>query len=105
MIFNQSLKISLLLPALFNSAFASANDSSFGDDNGNISFKSQPNISMDKESLIISEEKITVDYVFTNISLQDFVVPIAFPMPAMYFGSSDHCEIKDFKLWVDGKPI
>jgi hypothetical protein len=30
---------------------------------------------------------------------------IAIPMPAMFFGSSDHCEIKDFKLRVDGKPI
>jgi hypothetical protein len=60
---------------------------------------------MDKESLFISEEKITVDYVFNNTSQQDLVVPIAFPMPAMYFGSSDHGEIKDFKLWVDGKPI
>jgi hypothetical protein len=105
MLSNQFLKISLVALALFNSSFATANESSIGDDNGTISFKSQPNISMDKESLFISEEKITVDYVFTNTSQQDLVVPIAFPMPAMYFGSSDHGEIKDFKLWVNGKPI
>ena len=28
----------------------------------------------------------------------------AIPMPVMYFWSSDHGEIKDFKLRVDGKP-
>jgi hypothetical protein len=37
-----------------------------GDDNCTISFKSGPNISMDKESLFISEEQIKVDYLFTN---------------------------------------
>jgi hypothetical protein len=105
MLFNQSLKICLLTFALFNSLFAIANDSSIGDDNGTISFMSQPNISMDKESLFISEEKITEDYLYTNTSQQDLVVPIAFPMPAMNFGSFDHGEIEDFKLWVDGKPV
>jgi hypothetical protein len=101
----QFLKMSFLALVLFNSTFATANDSSIGDDNGTIVFKSQPNISMDKESLLISEKNIQVDYVFTNTSQTDLVVPIAFPMPAMYFGSSDHGEIKDFKLWVDGKSI
>lgn len=104
-----SLKL-VLKPTFFAFAFlvsviAHANDSSIGDDNGTITFKSQPNISMDKEALFISEQKITVDYIFTNTSQKDLVVPIAFPMPPMYFGSSDHGEIKDFKLWVDGKPI
>jgi hypothetical protein len=60
---------------------------------------------MDKESLFISEYEITVDYVFSNTSQQDLVVPIAFPMPAMYFGPNDHSGIRDFKLWVDGKAI
>ncbi len=101
----QTLKISFLITALFHNVFAYANDSSIGDDNGTITFKHQRNISMDKESLYISEEKVKVDYVFTNTSHQDLVVPIAFPMPAMYFGSSDHGQIKDFKLWVDSKPI
>lgn len=95
----------LLTASIFASQQSFANDSSIGDDNGTITFISQPNISMDKEALFISEEKITVDYVFTNSSQKDLVVPIAFPMPPMYFGSSDHGEITDFKLWVDGKPI
>lgn len=75
---------------------AFANDSSFGDDNGTITLKYQPDISMDKESLFISEEKIEVNYVFTNNGAQDLEVPIAFPMPPIYFGMSDHNEIENF---------
>jgi len=82
--------------------FVWANDTSFGDKNGSITFKYQPNISMDKESLFISEKNIEVAYVFTNTSQQDLDIPIAFPMPPMYFGMSDHSKIEDFKLWVNG---
>ncbi|MCL1091997.1 DUF4424 domain-containing protein [Shewanella profunda] len=81
---------------------ASANDSSFGDANGSITLKYQPNISMDKESLYISEAEVRVDYVFTNTSDQDLIVPVAFPMPPMYFGSADHCSIENFTLKVNG---
>ena len=105
MTFIQSLKLNFIAIALTSSAYANANDSSIGDDNGTITFKSQPNISMDKESLLISEQQIQVDYMFTNTSQKDLTVPIAFPMPPMYFGYSDHGEITDFKLWVDGKPL
>ncbi len=82
---------------------ASANDSSFGDANGSITLKYQPNISMDKESLFISETEVRVDYVFTNTSSQDLIVPIAFPMPPMFFGSADHSSIDNFTLKVNGK--
>lgn len=105
MAFIQTLRTSFLIATLLCSANVFANDSSIGDDNGTITFKSQPNISMDKESLLISEQQIQVDYVFTNTSQKDLTVPIAFPMPPMYFGYSDHGEITDFKLWVDGKPL
>lgn len=74
---------------LLFSASAFANDSSFGDANGSITLKYQPHISMDKESLFISETEVRVDYVFTNTSSQDLIVPIAFPMPPMFFGSTD----------------
>jgi Domain of unknown function (DUF4424) len=82
---------------------ALANDTSFGDDNGTIVFKSQPDISMDKEVLLLSEAEVQVEYTFTNTSKTDLTVPITFPMPPMYFGLSDHNTIEDFKLWVDGQ--
>lgn len=91
------------LTALLFSTSVFANDSSFGDANGSITLKYQPHISMDKESLFISEAEIRVDYVFTNTSSQDLIVPIAFPMPPMFFGSADHSSIDNFTLKVNGK--
>lgn len=90
-----------LLALLSFSAFA--NDSSFGDANGSITLKYQPHISMDKESLFISEAEVRVDYVFTNTSSQELIVPTAFPMPPMFFGSADHSSIDNFTLKVNGK--
>ncbi|WP_369942024.1 DUF4424 family protein [Xanthomonas medicagonis] len=86
-------------------ASAHANDSSFGDANGSIQLLQQPDIRMSKEDLFVSEDLVRVDYVFTNTSTRDLRVPIAFPMPPMYFGMADHSALTDFKLWVDGKPV
>ncbi|MFB2729025.1 DUF4424 domain-containing protein [Shewanella mangrovisoli] len=91
------------LLALLVSTATFANDSSFGDANGSITLKYQPHISMDKESLFISEAEVRVDYVFTNTSSQELIVPIAFPMPPMFFGSADHSSIDNFTLKVNGK--
>lgn len=90
-----------LLALMSTAAFA--NDSSFGDANGSITLKYQPHISMDKESLFISEAEVRVDYLFTNTSSQELTVPIAFPMPPMFFGSADHSSIDNFTLKVNGK--
>jgi len=102
--FDKIILSSLICLASLGSQFVSANDSSFGDDNGSITLKYQPDISMDKESLYLSENNIQVDYIFTNTSQHDLDVPVAFPMPPMYFGMSDHNEIENFKLWVNGQP-
>jgi len=98
------VRILIALAPLF-AATAHANDSSFGDANGTIQLTQQPDIRMSKEALFISEDLVRVDYVFTNTSTRDLVVPIAFPMPPMYFGMADHSELTEFKLWVDGKPV
>lgn len=99
------LKLLSLVAACALCLPAHANDTAFGDDNGTITFKHQPAISMDSEALFLSEELVTVDYVFTNTSATDVTTPIAFPMPPVYFGNSDHTEILDFKVWADGQPI
>lgn len=103
--FSRSPLVLALVLAALGCGSAQANDSSFGDDNGTIRLLHQPDISMDKEALLLSEERVQVDYVFTNNSERALTVPIAFPMPPMYFGMADHSELTDFKLWVDGKPI
>lgn len=84
---------------------ALANDSAFGDENGSIVFKHMPEISMDKEVLFISEREVRVDYLFHNTSRKDIAVQIAFPMPPMYFGSSDHDRIENFRVNAEGKEI
>lgn len=100
---NHLLRTALLLAALSASCFpARANDSAIGDENGSIVFKRQPDISMDKESLFISEELIQVEYVFRNTGKSESVVTVAFPMPPMYFGPDPRNVIQDFKLWIDG---
>lgn len=100
------IRSTLLLAALSCAGFhASANDSSFGDDNGTIKFKKQTDISMDKEVLVISQRLVEVDYVFTNNGQADLAVPVAFPMPPMYFGQADHDEMADFRLKVNGKAV
>lgn len=95
----------LLAIAPLLAAAAHANDSSFGDDNGTIRLLEQPDIRMSKEALFISEDEVRVDYVFINTSARELRVPIAFPMPPMYFGQADHSELTEFALWVDGKPV
>lgn len=60
---------------------------------------------MDREALLLSEERVQVDYVFTNHSERDLSVPVAFPMPPMHFGMANHNALTDFKPWADGKPV
>ncbi|TWR33903.1 DUF4424 domain-containing protein, partial [Xanthomonas vasicola] len=100
-----AFSVRLCVLALLACNAAQANDSSFGDDNGTICLLYQPDINMDHEALLLSEERMQVDYVFTNHSERDLSVPVAFPMPPMYFGMADHNALTDFKLWADGKPV
>ncbi|MEK8033043.1 DUF4424 family protein [Ideonella sp. DXS29W] len=95
----------VLAVALSGSAASHANDTAIGDDNGTITFKQLPHVSMDSEALFISEALVTVDYVFTNNGPADVVTPVAFPMPPAYFGDSDHTEIENFKVWADGRLV
>lgn len=60
---------------------------------------------MDRKALLLSEERVQVDDVFTNHSERDLNVPVAFPMPPMHFGMADHNALTDFKPWADGKPV
>ncbi|MDZ4858945.1 MAG: DUF4424 family protein [Candidatus Hydrogenedentes bacterium] len=48
---------------------------------GGIHFQKTDAISMDKEDLFISEDKIRVAYVFRNTTAEDFTTEVAFPLP------------------------
>ncbi|KEY57929.1 DUF4424 family protein [Serratia sp. DD3] len=87
--------------------FAQANDSSWGDVNGSIKLMKQSDISMAKERLSISTERINVDYLFVNHGQQDVVLPMAFPMPEIIQNQGEDRTpgISNFKLSVNGKTV
>ncbi|EBS7634105.1 DUF4424 domain-containing protein [Salmonella enterica] len=100
------ISLSVLLFISF-SHIVCANDSSVGEDNGSLEFLQQNEVSIVKERLLIAPDRINVDYIFFNHAAQDIVVPVAFPMPAIYkIGMEDHATgIANFKISVDGKPV
>ena len=83
----------------------SANDTTYGLQNGTFRFEKNPHVSLQKEVLTIGISQITVDYVFRNESAQPLVVPTVFPMPPMLFGTERGREIEDFKVFVDGQVL
>lgn len=81
-----------------------ANDSAASTALGGIQLTREPRISMAKEKLTISTEKITVEYEFLNESDHDITTEVAFPIPA-YRVTMDAGGIRDFNdfgLWVEG---
>ena len=83
---------------------AVANDTSVGDDNGTLVFQRMPDVRMASERLVIARDRVEVDYVFLNTGKREVTTTVAFPMPPVYLGHSDHNAIADFALTVDGKP-
>lgn len=81
-----------------------ANDSAASTALGGIQLTREPRISMAKEKLTISTDKITVEYEFLNESDHDITTEVAFPIPA-YQVTMDAGGIRDFNdfhLWVEG---
>lgn len=95
--------VSLLALSAGTASFA--NDSAYGDFNSTIRFVSQHDISINKESLLISKARVEVDYLFTNTSSHDITIPVAFPMPPRYYYDGDHTPLQKLHLKVDGKQV
>jgi hypothetical protein len=85
-------------------ASAWANDTTVGDANGSIVFVQQADVRMDSETLSISEDRVEVEYTFTNTSAHDVQARMSFPMPPLKFDELLHSVISDFQLWVNGVP-
>ena len=67
-------------------------------------------IVMANEVLKISLKKVVVDYDFRNDSDEDVTTEVSFPVPPYInaveaWSSPDEASFKDFRLWVDGKPV
>ena len=85
-----------------------ANDSAAGITATGIYFKEEKNISIEKEELFISEEKIEGSYIFKNHSTEDITTEIAFPMPDYDYdisGTTVEPMYDDFTVEINGKKI
>lgn len=92
-----------------------ANDSEAEISLGGIVLKPSSDLKLVSEDLFISEDKVTVDYVFENPTDAYITTTIAFPMPGQprglldthyaYYEESQDWSGFDFATRVDGKPV
>ena len=88
---------------------ARANDSMAETAIGGLALTRSADVVMESEDLFVSEEKITVDYVFTNTSAKDIETLVAFPLPDVVNGPEDvhrpdFAKELEFKTTIDGRP-
>ena len=89
------------LPAFGNDGAASVGA-------GGIQLKREVRISMEKERLTISRDKITVEYEFLNDTDNEITTEIAFPVPPydeQFETASFPKRLDDFRVWVDGHEV
>jgi Domain of unknown function (DUF4424) len=76
---------------------------------GGIVMIHEPRITMHKEVLRISAEKVSVDYEFRNDTDSDITTEVAFPVPAYSLMWDEYListlGFDDFRLTVEGKPV
>ena len=83
---------------------------------GGIQLIREPRISMEKERLVISEKKVSVEYEFLNETDRDITTEVAFPIPPYdkkyafddkkYAFDNDRPErIDNFHVWIEGREI
>lgn len=95
------LGIALVVPAC-------ADDTAIAVAAGGIQLRKEVRISMDKERLEISVDKVAVDFWFRNETDKNITTDVAFPIPPYRFdwdSTNGSHDFADFKLWVNGQPI
>ena len=103
------LELVFFLQLLVSSvSLSSANDTIVEITPQGLQFKTEDNISIEKESLYISLKKIEVSYTFKNHSSKDITAEVAFPVPpyqihGFIMGNHSHKPINfsDFKVEVN----
>jgi hypothetical protein len=91
--------------ALLPPAAAHANDAVGAIVAGGVVLRSERRIAMKKERLLVSQEKIRVEYEFVNESQDEVTTEVVFPIPE--FGPDDYERyvVTDFTVSVDGRRI
>lgn len=92
---------------LFFGVPVGADDTAVSVGAGGIQLRKEARISMEKERLFISEDKVLVDFDFLNETDKDIATEVAFPVPPYTFGfeTPPGSDFASFKCWVDGKQI
>jgi hypothetical protein len=85
------------------------NDSQIEVAAGGIRPRKESRISLEKERLTVSIKKVTVEYEFLNLTSQDIVTEVGFPMPPYEYtegnGWGGAWSFTDFRVWVDGREV
>lgn len=86
-------------------SLALADDTTIGFANGSLFFKKDKDISLEKETLIISTSKINISYTYYNHSKHALTKTVAFPFPGKsYNGSIPTGQRPCFDKYVEKKP-
>lgn len=76
---------------------------------GGIQLTREPRVSMEKEVLTISLDRVTVEYEFLNQSDGDITTEVAFPLAPnhidAFFTGGGERGVENFRLWVDGREL
>jgi hypothetical protein len=74
---------------------------------GGIQLRSEPRVAMRKERLLVSLDRVKVDYEFVNESTDDVVTEVAFPIPEYAFSHGERwgATFSDFKVTVGGREV
>jgi len=87
---------------------ARANDAAAEVAAGGILLRREPRISMNKEKLTITQDKVTVEYEFLNESDSEITSEVAFPVPPYEADADEGYPPKwfeNFQAWVDDRPL
>ncbi len=104
-IFCIALLASVLVASFHVPAFADASEAA-AVPAGGIQFKKGKNISMEREDLFISLDKIEATLVFKNHSHKNITTLVAFPVPEYYLDPTGHsAKFEDFSVNINGKKI
>jgi hypothetical protein len=106
--FGEQFQIVAFLLCLIAAIPVMANDSAASTALGGVQLTREPRVSMQKERLFISQEKVRVEYEFLNETNKDITTQVAFPIPPYRFdmwSAGGSPRFDDFRLWVDGREL
>jgi hypothetical protein len=101
-----TLRFLIAVLVLGSCVFSLGNDSAIEFAAGGIQLRREPRISMEKERLTLSLNKVGVEYEFLNVSDEDITTEVAFPIPPYKFDPfSGRRDFSDFRVWIDGEEL